>query len=372
MATAINLVHLLHKAGNFYNHPFIYSLFPGSYQQDRLTTGDWRSGAPGQTIMPRAARSNLPTYIPSQNFAATLVDLIRLEAGPNAPLTFATLQEGAEKIQNERLRTAVLAAIHNADGNVDRLRKTFENWYDGTMDRVSGWYKRRTQVILLMLGLAVAVVFNIDAVGVARQLANSKTYREAVVAQIERVRQAQGLGLGQAGVDRAAEPAATPGDTGRPEADPAAGRSQAELLRAPPTAAGPAGSGPELEQAVRRAKEIQAELTASGFVLGWPAPQLSDEALANSNAFLAFLFMVLGWGITGLAVSFGAPFWFDVLNKFMVVRSTVKPAEKSGQEASKDSGGLPDLTAGKLVPVALFAPPPLPATEPEAAAARKT
>jgi hypothetical protein len=32
----------------------------------------------------------------------------------------------------------------------------------------------------------------------------------------------------------------------------------------------------------------------------------------------------------------GAPFWFDVLNKFMVIRSTVKPHEKSGEAASED------------------------------------
>jgi hypothetical protein len=47
--------------------------------------------------------------------------------------------------------------------------------------------------------------------------------------------------------------------------------------------------------------------------------------------------MVLGWLITAFAITLGAPFWFDVLNKFMVVRSTVKPSEKSGDEASKDA-----------------------------------
>jgi hypothetical protein len=41
--------------------------------------------------------------------------------------------------------------------------------------------------------------------------------------------------------------------------------------------------------------------------------------------------------ITAIALSLGAPFWFDVLNKFMVVRSTIKPHEKSQSESSKDS-----------------------------------
>jgi hypothetical protein len=44
----------------------------------------------------------------------------------------------------------------------------------------------------------------------------------------------------------------------------------------------------------------------------------------------------LGWLLTALAVSLGAPFWFDMLNKIIVVRSTVKPKEKSPDEKSKD------------------------------------
>jgi hypothetical protein len=45
----------------------------------------------------------------------------------------------------------------------------------------------------------------------------------------------------------------------------------------------------------------------------------------------------LGWLLTALAVSLGAPFWFDMLNKIIVVRSTVKPHEKSREEGSKDA-----------------------------------
>jgi hypothetical protein len=40
--------------------------------------------------------------------------------------------------------------------------------------------------------------------------------------------------------------------------------------------------------------------------------------------------------ITGFAISQGAPFWFDLLNRFMVVRSTVKPNEKSEEQPSKE------------------------------------
>jgi hypothetical protein len=49
-----------------------------------------------------------------------------------------------------------------------------------------------------------------------------------------------------------------------------------------------------------------------------------------------WLLKFFGWVLTAAAVSLGAPFWFDLLNKFMVVRSTVKPHEKSPEEKSED------------------------------------
>ena len=45
---------------------------------------------------------------------------------------------------------------------------------------------------------------------------------------------------------------------------------------------------------------------------------------------------IIGIFLTGLAVSQGAPFWFDLLNKIIVVRSTIKPHEKSPEQPSKD------------------------------------
>ena len=70
----------------------------------------------------------------------------------------------------------------------------------------------------------------------------------------------------------------------------------------------------------------------SGFPLG------RDYSLKNPRAlWTATRAHWAGWLITALAVSLGAPFWFDMLNKIMIVRSTVKPSEKSGDEASKDA-----------------------------------
>jgi hypothetical protein len=45
--------------------------------------------------------------------------------------------------------------------------------------------------------------------------------------------------------------------------------------------------------------------------------------------------LLAGWVMKALAISFGAPFWFDTLNRFMVVRSMVKAQEKCKTETAK-------------------------------------
>ena len=58
--------------------------------------------------------------------------------------------------------------------------------------------------------------------------------------------------------------------------------------------------------------------------------------ITGMDAFWFRLKQVFGILITAFAIMLGAPFWFDLLNKFMVIRSTVKPTEKSPEEGSED------------------------------------
>jgi hypothetical protein len=71
---------------------------------------------------------------------------------------------------------------------------------------------------------------------------------------------------------------------------------------------------------------------ALGLPLGWSA---DDPRTMPSWGFMVWLSKVSGWLLTAVAISLGAPFWFDLLSKFMIVRSTVKPREKSPEEAPR-------------------------------------
>ena len=177
------------------------------------------------------------------------------------------------KIQNPPVQRALLLAIDTAEGDLQKAQANVEAWYDSTMDRVSGWYKRSTQWILFAIGLTVAIAMNVNAIAIGDYLSRNKTARETLVAQAQTT-----------------------------------------------------SSDPNYQS--RKFSEIKNELQSFTLPIGWDG---------EANRFKARPFpTIAGWVLTALAASLGAPFWFDLLNKFMVVRSTVKPHQKSPEEASED------------------------------------
>jgi len=306
------ILQLLHAGGDseivqkFYEHPMIFSLFDGDYDPKK-------SG-------------NLPSYIPSGNFASALIDIVARHTPQSADVatierartlipTIEQVRAAAQDLPSVRLRQAVLVAIDQAQGDMEMLKKNLESYFDAAMDRVSGWYKRRTQWVLFVIGVVMAVTLNVDAIHIAARLTQDKSLRQVVVAQAQKL---------------------------VPVADADAGAE----------ASAKAKSVQDLQKLSYN--EIENRLSGIGLPIGWnlnteipnwwsdprAAPQCNSDGDGNCHSRFGDLmipFMILGWFITALAVMLGAPFWFDALNKLMVIRSTVKPSEKSAPEASKDA-----------------------------------
>lgn len=273
-------------ARGIYEHPLVAGLYKGAYTP--RPPGWGRKNA----LQRLFGRSNLPSYIPAPNFAAALLDVIA--RGPvvsgaamndEVPtlLTVDVLRTRAAGMSNPYLQRALLAALDRSDGDLNRAQANLEAWFNSSMDRVSGWYKRRTQEVLLILGLGLAVGLNVNTITVARFLLHDSTAREALVAHAGAVSRDSGV------------------------------------VRAP-------------------YDSLYSKLQSFNLPIGW-APEDSVPRMSlgeGSRAWPDFWLPLLGWLLTGFAVSLGAPFWFDVLNKFMVIRSTVKPHEKSPEEDSED------------------------------------
>jgi hypothetical protein len=247
----------------------------------------------------------LPSYIPSRTFALALWNLATTAAaaGKNGPNDVAglTANLGAireavvQHLPNEELKTALVTLIDEAQGDIEKARRNIEAWYEAMMDRVSGWYKRRTAAIALGLGIAIAAALNADTISIANALARDNALRAAVVNAAEQDFESR----------NAAAPAAPSGT----EAD--------------------------------RLRTAYSNVASLGLPIGWSRQAPAADPRGIPGTADDWILKLLGILLTGFAVSQGAPFWFDLLNKFMVVRSTVKPAEKSQEQPSKDRPATP-------------------------------
>jgi len=193
-----------------------------------------------------------------------------------------------DKVPDSKGKQAICTLVKQAGGNMARTQQALESWFDDGMDRAAGWYKRKTQFVLFAIGLIIAVGLNVDSIAIGRTLWISPALRSYSVAAAEQYARTQG--------------AITP-----------------------------------------KASDDLSKLESLSLPIGWnpakyPWMETRTENAASSQQFSrSRLFVVFaGWFLTAIAMTLGAPFWFDLLNQIMVIRSTIKPREKSDIEASKD------------------------------------
>lgn len=221
-----------------------------------------------------------PSYIPSRAFALALFDLVAPVSGSATTRTLQDIRSSVSTISNEQVKNALVTLIDDAGGDLKKARENVEQWYDDAMDRVSGWYKRKTQLFILGWALAVTLSVNADTILIANTLAHDATLRASLVAMAE-----------------------------------------VTAKEALPQNA---------EQAMDRIKQMSNETEKLGLPIGWSLERNDPTSLPSSIG--AWGLKIIGLALTAVAVSLGAPFWFDVLNKLVNIRSVGKQPERSHQE----------------------------------------
>ncbi len=321
----------------FYKHPLIASL-----------------------IQDRSAKSLKPSYIPARNFSLALLDIV-LEAGKDeksgsagttpkktvaAPLVvnvstsetgkveavvsaadtgspLEKLRQSVVLFDNDYVRKALLPLIDAAGDDAAKARENIENWFNSGMDKVSGWYKRRTQYIIIIIGFLVALFLNADTIAISNQLWHDKPLRDSLVSA------AQEFSKKDTSTSTTVTPLSAAAAKDCDNNKTTKGICSAYCRE-------------NVNSAECRLSQLNGEMArieSMGVPIGWSGNSLlsfPESSGAYPGWLWNWLMKIFGLVITAFAVSLGAPFWFDLLNKFVVIRSTVKPREKSHEEPSKE------------------------------------
>ena len=242
-----------------------------------------------------------PGYLPAETFADALMSVLhkrKLEA-PGGAGDGELLLGLVNSLGGESYAKELLGSLFVDIKTIQEARERLIRWFNQSMESVSGTYRRHSQFCMHFWAAVVVVVLNVDAIALSQRLMADKALRAALVSQADQ----------QVAALRASK---TP-----PEVQPM-----------------------DLEQIRTNIHELR-------IPLGWDLPDKGKdpardlglvkagvESLPNPTSRWAWFLKVLGLVISIAAVSQGAPFWFDLLNRMTNLRAGTKPSTAKAPEAA--------------------------------------
>ncbi len=242
---------------------------------------------------------------------------------------------------------------------IQKLHDSVEVWFNNGMDRVSGAYKRHTQTMLFLIGLILSMAVNADTIDLWRRLSTDKSLRDALATNaanaFQRIAKAQT-------------------DSGATAADSVIADG---LVRVPFDSANQAHAKMLYDTTISLLNRTQLQLgwsTDEAAALGVLVRRDSADRVIRVDTVrpasaagtsrlvyrlrpewrvewrpwrwnrLIFWPKLIGLLVTAFALSLGAPFWFDMLNKVVNIRNAGRAPDersKSPEATGKRPAELP-------------------------------
>ncbi|MCC5601692.1 hypothetical protein [Nostoc favosum] len=267
-----------------------------------------------------------PSYLPSETFAITLLDTLKIpqlinhvkhpseDAKTNLHIILAfykELKKGVNNQNSEEYKTiqtiygdidqkfidfvnkdlpddvpdnlikslGVIAQrsrikISDLTQEMNQFQNEVETWFDRSMDRASGVYKRNAKGVAVLIGISVAIFSNTDTFHLVNRLSQDSAIRSAITQSASQ---------------------------------------RADFIKDP-----------------EARRQIEKVLGDTSVPIGWQNINQQFELLDvkdsnNGKVLLIRIWqgfkLICGWIVSGLAIAMGAPFWFDILNKVVNVRN---------------------------------------------------
>ncbi len=210
----------------------------------------------------KASGGRGPSYIPSGAFA---LGVVRALGGTRSGKMDA-LQGAIGELPDSMIKSVLEDLADEAGDDLEKYRRNVADWFDDMMERAGGVYKRKMKICSFVVAIVVVIAVNGDSAQVAKSLWEDTALRAQIA------------------------------------------EAAAELVE-------DTGLADDLADLT----VINAELRP--LPIGWDfdAPGWSSDWYRSPTGWVIKLFGLL---FTAMAVTLGAPFWFDLLNKFINLRGS--------------------------------------------------
>ncbi|NEQ33417.1 MAG: hypothetical protein F6K04_20880, partial [Leptolyngbya sp. SIO4C5] len=159
------------------------------------------------------------------------------------------------------------------------FEQEIQAWFDRSMTRAAGVYTRNAKGVAVLIGIAIAIVLNADSLHIASRLTTDQTIRDSISVAVSQL-------------------------------------ANQDLQ--------------DLQQELNLVTEaVDNSLEQFPLPIGRSPRVLDQQAQAEAEWFFPVPRRILGWLITGLAISMGSSFWYNLLNRIVNVRSTGNKSDRT-------------------------------------------
>jgi hypothetical protein len=276
-------------AAKFYDHPTIYY----------MAENKWHSK---------------PSYLNASDFSAVVTSML-LKEGGDGPDKAARIKKALDKnefiIDGEKVSIApeTLQELKDKLTDVDfdfvKFRISLEKWYDSTMERASGWYKRKVQLFLFVIGFFIAATFNVNTFNIVSVLSKDKDARNQLVEMANSIEKTDSINQ----IINLSK------DTTTLTSDSILRQAYGTLIKDQNDVAKILGSGWGFETMRKEVRNDNGKVEKVRLNSWDKIKYIAWRSCNPINNLLGFI-------VTALALSLGAPFWFDMLNKLRAVKGS--------------------------------------------------
>tara|TARA_Y100000782_G_scaffold114727_1_gene152147 strand:- start:4488 stop:5699 length:1212 start_codon:yes stop_codon:yes gene_type:complete len=299
-----------------------------------------------------------PSGISSAQFSKALIKVMTDQNAENRTemanqvKSFLELPQSQEDLHatSESGKDYLLFLFREANGDLEQFAEKVELWFDEMMLSATEWYKKNMQIWLFLIGLVLAYAFNLNSLYIAKYLSLNNKARSQMVQLAGDYIERTGNDLPQIDSftveevnnyyeELKAQTYQAAAVFGLPKALP--NRVKIERVYASVDAFNAAkknsfsfAKDKNGRYWVFQQPQTLPYINIGKYVCFGKSPESGKMVDFNATKFFLY-YQLWGYIITALAISLGAPFWFDLLNKLMQLRGNVPAQRKQATQVKK-------------------------------------
>jgi hypothetical protein len=305
---------------------------------------------PGIKYLAQNKISNKPSYISPEFFSKALTDILKERAGNPNKSNIKQIQDGLvkyeevhDKIENAETMKFIQSLLADANNDIEKFKAGLETWFNETMKRTTGWYKKQSQRITFIIGLVLAVTFNVDTISIVKKLSNdpnaAKSLADLSAKYVEAHKDSTGR-LIIADQDSAARLFAE----AKKQVDEDINNANSIIglgWNIPQNTCNCTKNALISKQDSSSCKTCLIKISSCSI---YKTKNKKGISILNTLGKVRYVICMacssgrrlLGYLLTALALSLGAPFWFDLLNKLIMLRGSISNKATSASSGKKD------------------------------------